>query len=561
VAFGYDATKEGTGFLTSISDRSGVVTRIYDAHGRVLSSLRTVRSETYVTTQAYDDDGNLTDRIYPDGYHTQFIHRNGFLTAIHDAGGMLISFSDFDTIGRPRQQNFRNGTRTSYVFAGEDPTWCAGAGEFLCGIDLDRGTGSPLLWSARRSLNAALQTEKSTDTLAGSFTYRYDQRGRLETAAGTARSYGYSFDENDNILPLDDRRAYSPDGSRLREFAGKPVEYDPSGRITRIGDSNGAVRLRYGLDRRPSELIAADGSVSQLAYDDDGSLTSVEHAGKLFVSIDGIATCDSSRRCSNKIVAGGLTLAEIRERGKKINFVHADMYGSVRMLTSETGSIVRKDSYGPFGEPSPDHAPSKAAPTILGYLGAPEHVSTGYSLLGSRVYSPRLRRFMQPDAVNPSLSLLRRNNPYSYGFNNPLAYRDPNGECPICIAIVIGALIGAAQAAINDQNILEGALIGGLIAVGFAAAAIGTEIGINAYVSAAIGQGLYSGMLASSRGQEFGPAFARGALTGLVSAGIGRGSMEVVPTPQTETFAGGIGRQAARDAIRGAASSVIVGAV
>ncbi|QIN85109.1 hypothetical protein GBA63_09365 [Rubrobacter tropicus] len=38
-------------------------------------------------------------------------------------------------------------------------------------------------------------------------------------------------------------------------------------------------------------------------------------------------------------------------------------------------------------------------------------------------------------------------NPYVYGYDNPLAYPDPNGDCPICLAGAVYLLKNAAQSA------------------------------------------------------------------------------------------------------------------
>lgn len=567
VRFQYDATKEATGFLSSVIDASGTQTRLYDQAGRMVSTLRTVGDVTHTLSQTYDNDDNITDRVFPDGHRVHFSHTNGYLTSIEDNAGPLITYSQFDELGRPRRQVMRNGIESQSIYSGEDNSWCPNASVILCGIDLKRTDNGSFLWSTRRSIDSAYRVNKLSDSEFGTVDFKYDERGRLREASRQGSSpLLYSYDDDDNVTRTGRAAQKYDHRGRLTKAYGRSVEYDSAGRVIKIFDASGVANsIRYGTGGRPSEVVRPDGRY-ELKYDDDGNLVSVRNDGKTYVYSDGIAVCDGKLRCTNSVVVGGSSVAEVDRSGSRTSFVQADLAGSLRMMTDERGRPITKRFFGPYGERLASTGSAGSAPLELGFVGGRTLPKSGLTLFGTRLYDAGVGRFLQPDSAGLNVSLLRRNNPYSYAFNNPLIYRDPNGECPICIVIVVGALLGAANAAIHDRNILEGALLGAAIAaggytVGLAAAAIGAELGVSVYVSAAIGQGLYSGMLAAAQGQEFGPAFGRGALTGLVSAGIGRGTMEVVPTPDSESFAGALARQSARDAIRGAASSVVVGAI
>lgn len=567
VEFRYDATKEATGFLTSIIDASGTQTRLYDQAGRMVTTLRTVGDTTYTLTQTYDDDDNLTDRIYPDGQRVRFIHTNGYLTSIEDSTGAFITYSEFDALGRPRRQLTRNGLESKAIYGGEDSAWCPEDSVILCGLDLKRIDDGNTVWSTRRSFDSAYRVKRLSDSEFGLNDFDYDDRGRLSNVLSQAfRKLGYVYDDDDNLI-ADGRSAQRYDSrGRLTSAFGRPVDYDAAGRVKKILDPSGATnRISYSPDGRVAEIVRPDGRY-ELKYDDDGNLVGVRKDGKLYVYADGIAVCDVSMACTNSVVVGGASVAEFRRTGRRASFIQNDLGGSPRLVTDESGATVAKRFFGPFGERLVSSGSTVAGPLELGFVGGRTIPKSSLTLFGTRLYDAGVGRFLQPDSLGLNVSLLRRNNPYSYAFNNPLLYRDPNGECPICIVVAVGAVFGAIDAANHNRNILEGALLGAAIAaggyyVGVGAMAIGSELGVSAYVSAAIGQGLYSGAIAASRGEEFGPAFGRGALTGLVSAGIGRGTMEVVPTPDTESFTGALARQTARDAIRGAASSVVVGAI
>lgn len=65
--FRYDGYREGIGKLTSRVDSSGTTTWLYDVVGKHIATLRSIGDETYVTQQVYDEDGNLIQKIHPDG--------------------------------------------------------------------------------------------------------------------------------------------------------------------------------------------------------------------------------------------------------------------------------------------------------------------------------------------------------------------------------------------------------------------------------------------------------------------------------------------------------------
>ncbi|NJL12484.1 MAG: hypothetical protein HC913_05480 [Microscillaceae bacterium] len=56
------------------------------------------------------------------------------------------------------------------------------------------------------------------------------------------------------------------------------------------------------------------------------------------------------------------------------------------------------------------------------------HYQTTY-----RHYSPALGRFM---ALDPQAASMPSINPYHFGFNNPIAFNDPNGDVPIASVFI-----------------------------------------------------------------------------------------------------------------------------
>jgi RHS repeat-associated protein len=75
-------------------------------------------------------------------------------------------------------------------------------------------------------------------------------------------------------------------------------------------------------------------------------------------------------------------------------------------------------------------------------LGA--NASFGLMFYNARWYDPALGRFASADSLIPGAGSSQAWDRYAYTMNNPLRYIDPTGHCPWCIAVGVGALVGAA---------------------------------------------------------------------------------------------------------------------
>ncbi len=135
---------------------------------------------------------------------------------------------------------------------------------------------------------------------------------------------------------------------------------------------------------------------------------------------------------------------------------------------------------------------------------------------GAHYYDPALGGFVQADTLVPEPGNPQAWDRYAYVNNNPLRYNDPTGHCPWCIAIGVGALIGAGvtygfQVAANISqngwtvqaftNVNWAAVGGGAVAgaVGVATFGLGTAVmgtGLGATVAAGAISGAISGQAA-----------------------------------------------------------------
>jgi RHS repeat-associated protein len=113
-------------------------------------------------------------------------------------------------------------------------------------------------------------------------------------------------------------------------------------------------------------------------------------------------------------------------------------------LLNTSGTLVEEYSYDAWGKRrnALDWTSSVSGPFILyrGYTGH-EHLDE-FDLINmnGRMYDPSNGRFLSPDNTVQSPGFTQSYNRYSYCFNNPLKYIDPNGENPFIVATLFYAM-------------------------------------------------------------------------------------------------------------------------
>ncbi len=114
---------------------------------------------------------------------------------------------------------------------------------------------------------------------------------------------------------------------------------------------------------------------------------------------------------------------------EQVTYVHSDGQGKPVAGTDENGNKAWTIEYYPFGGIYNDTASERE--NDLGFAYKPFDAGTGLSYFGARHYDPSLGRFTGIDPVGVNPSDFRTFNRYSYGFNNPNAYVDPDGRFPV----------------------------------------------------------------------------------------------------------------------------------
>lgn len=187
-------------------------------------------------------------------------------------------------------------------------------------------------------------------------------------------------------------------------------------------------------------------------------------------------------------------------------YLHRDYQGSILAISNQTGNIVEKRLFDPWGnivKVQDGQSNNLQGLTVLdrGYTGHEHIQSIGIINMNGRLYDPKLHRFLSPDNYVSDAFDTQSYNRFGYAWNNPLKFSDPSGEiAPLIIvgAAIIGAYFGgvAANGSWNPTKwnwsssdtwvgIIGGAAIGGVSA--------GVGAAVTATVAAKIGIGGFAG--------------------------------------------------------------------
>jgi len=124
----------------------------------------------------------------------------------------------------------------------------------------------------------------------------------------------------------------------------------------------------------------------------------------------------------------GQAQAEVTET---VTYFHTDGLGSVIAASDESGNLLWRERYRPFG-----NRLEKAVTTdehALYYTGKPHDDTTGLTYFGARHYDPVVGRFMGIDPVGVDPGNIHSFNRYAYANNNPYKYVDRDGRSSIAV--------------------------------------------------------------------------------------------------------------------------------
>ncbi|MFA4919293.1 MAG: RHS repeat-associated core domain-containing protein [Thermodesulfovibrionales bacterium] len=123
---------------------------------------------------------------------------------------------------------------------------------------------------------------------------------------------------------------------------------------------------------------------------------------------------------------------------EKVFFYYTDPAGTPLAMTDQSGNVVWRADYKPFGE---EQSVTQSPENVIKFVGKEKDKETGLHNIGVRYMKDEIGRFISPDPVGPvnplnsktNLEMLlnpQRLNLYAYSLNNPYRYMDANGRWP-----------------------------------------------------------------------------------------------------------------------------------
>lgn len=384
VSYEYDIA----GRLKKLIDPTGTWTYGYDTAGR---QIWVQRPDGKMVSYQYDAASRRTRLTWPDNYYVTYEYDAvDRLTAIKENGTATLAAYTYDALSRRTQLTYGNGAVAASTH------------------DAD---GNVLTLTHTIGSNSA------------SWTHTYDKTGlRLTDAVNDSALVWNPNAATQRRYTTNSTNQYADDGQY-------PLSYDARGNLT----NDGLFALGYNAK---NQLVSASGQGTNAtyAYDALGRRASkTVNSNTTSFLYDGsveIATYDNAGALKERVIPGpGLDNVLVVIAGSSKFYQHSDVLGSVMMVTDQAGVIVKKFSYGPYGETdTADTSPFRHA-------GRRFDAETGIYFNRARHYAPRLGRFLQPDPIQVTGGI----NIYVYAANNPIAFVDPSGliscDRPNCMEV------------------------------------------------------------------------------------------------------------------------------
>ena len=241
--------------------------------------------------------------------------------------------------------------------------------------------------------------------------YRYDPNGnRIRDSSG---SYTYVTTSNRMSTRPGGTPTLDAAGNTTNDGQGLSLTYNDAGQIATATKNGVVAAYVYNHQRQRTRKQAR-------------TLTTVYHSAPTGRSL--LEPTTSTNGSDTYVWDDTVPIARIAQGG--VQYLHTDHLGTPRLATNQQGSKVWGWEGEAFGSTPPNEDPDgdgKRTVVNLRYPGQYYDAETGLFYNWNRYYDPRTGRYVTSDPIGIAGGL----NTYSYVFNNPLRWTDPEGLSPL----------------------------------------------------------------------------------------------------------------------------------
>ncbi len=402
----------------------------YDAFGNLIELREVSDSEEGSIRYSYNENGHLSERIFPNGTGTFYdYYQGGLLKSLTSADkeGILdrYEYAYNEKGNRTQIKRYRRGlANVSGVYA-------------YSYDELGRLTGA----------------EKDGIKSAG---YTYDAFGNRESLTEEGNRTVYSYDVLDRLISKTEERAsgnntftyvYDRRGNLTREYEGDILkaiyDYNDQGMLEKtVLDPESELRKEISYTYNfAGQRVSKRSGLEKVRYLTD-------------VTRDHYNLLGETKNGKTKTFIYDDNVVSFEQEGKR-NYYQLDELGSTMYLTGTDGGAYSPYAYDPFGnrlDPKTGRRTDKQGYTKEGNIIQP-FAFTGYReeeiglyYAQARSYDPGAGRFTGEDKVRGILAMPETQNHYSYCLSNPIIMVDTNGLWPtVLVGAVGGAIVGAVS--------------------------------------------------------------------------------------------------------------------
>jgi len=298
------------------------------------------------------------------------------------------------------------------------------------------------------------------------YKYKYDLLSRLveEFNPSINRTIKYEYNLNNNI-----KKATYYIGETTSVDKTETYNYDASYKdklmsITTLKDGVSTTEsIVYGSNHVPTNFLgkALTWQGRRLKTYDSDSYEYNDAGIRTSKTVDGVPT--HYHLIGDKV--GSLTKGDTKlffhynerdmlvgfEYNKENYFYSRDLTGNIHTIIDKNGDVMVKYKYDAWGNFLNQETAAKTSigETLLAlnpfiYKGYIYDDESGLYYLKSRYYSPKVRRFINPDSEIGDVGNIDSYNLFAYCINNPVMYSDPSGNMPEWLkwTIGIGIIVG-----------------------------------------------------------------------------------------------------------------------